>query len=121
MFTEQQKQQNLNGSNENETMSKKNIDTAFHALAELTTQTLIKSDMRRDAIGKESGAQSTSATNWIDDHSAFVLQQALEKVYIPLPDQRDLRLDRDEASAWLRWIKSAPVSDVIGCMVQLSM
>jgi len=82
-------------------------EDAFSTLASLSTITLLRSDQRRDAVGKESGTQAASATNWIDEESSFMLKQALNKLFLKLPNQRT-GLDRDEASTWIRWMKSTP-------------
>ena len=49
-------------------------DDAFSLLAEMASSALIRSDMRRDAKGDKGGPSASgpsSATNWIDDHSAY--------------------------------------------------
>jgi hypothetical protein len=51
---------------------------AFSLLAGLSTITLLKSEERKDAIGKGGGTGS-SATNWIDEESAYMLQKALDR------------------------------------------
>ena len=79
-------------------------------LAELASSALIQSDMRRDAKGDKGGKSASgpsSATNWIDDQSAYALQQALNKLSLKLPNQRK-GVDRDNAGAWLRWMKASP-------------
>lgn len=83
---------------------------AFSLLAEMASSALIRSDMRRDAKGDKGGPSASgpsSATNWIDDESAYGLQQLLNKVSVKLPNQRR-GVDRDNAGAWLRWMKAAP-------------
>ncbi len=88
-------------------------DDAFSMLAELASSALIQSDMRRDAKGDKGGkggksaSGPSSATNWIDDQSAYALQQALNKLSLKLPNQRK-GVDRDNAGAWLRWMKASP-------------
>jgi len=85
-------------------------DDAFSMLAELASSALIQSDMRRDAKGTKGGKSASgpsSATNWIDDESAYALQQALNQLSLKLPNQRK-GLDRDNAGAWLRWMKGTP-------------
>jgi len=108
---------------EKSTSGGKNGDTdAFSILAELATGALMRSDMRRDAKGKEvggAGAQGpSSATNWIDDSAAFALKQALNKLSIKLPDQLK-GLERDEASSWLRWMKASPTPLIIDLSTDL--
>jgi len=87
-------------------------DNAFNLLAGRAAVCLLQSDMRRDAIGKPGGAQASSATNWINDASAFALQKAFDKMELKLADERT-GLDRDEASTWIRWIKSTPTPLIV--------
>jgi hypothetical protein len=54
-------------------------ENAFEAVASHASFCLLQSDVRRDAVGKPQGTQASSATNWINDASAFVLQKALDK------------------------------------------
>ena len=82
-------------------------DNAFDLLAGRSALCLLESDIRRDAIGKEAGTQASSATNWINDASAFALQKAFDQLRIKLPDERS-GLDRDESSSWIRWMKTVP-------------
>ena len=85
-------------------------DDAFSLLAEMASSALIRSDMRRDAKGDKGGPSASgpsSATNWIDDESAYTLGQLLNKVSLRLPNQRS-GVDRDNAGAWLRWMKATP-------------
>lgn len=95
---------------------------AFSVLAELAIGALIRSDMKRDAKGKEAGgagAQApSSATNWIDDGAAFALQQALNKLSMKVPDQLK-GIERDEASSWLRWMKASPTPLIIDLSTDL--
>ena len=91
-----------------DTDSGKYSNDAFALVAHLSATALVRSDFRRDAIGKDAGEQAPAgATNWIDEESAFVLQKTMDKLSLKLPDQHS-GLDRDEASAWTRWMKSAP-------------
>jgi hypothetical protein len=74
--------------NDNDSNNKKGIrmmppveliqGNAFSLLAGLSTITLLKSEERKDAIGKGGGTGS-SATNWIDEESAYMLQKALDR------------------------------------------
>ena len=54
----------------------------FDLLAARAGICLVESDMRRDAIGKASGSQASSATNWIHDASAFALQRVMNRVLL---------------------------------------
>lgn len=93
-----------------------NNDDAFSLLSSLAAVTLLKSDARRDAIGKGSGAQGSSAANFIDEQSAFTLQSTINRLALKLADERR-GVDRDEASTWIRWMKSAPTPLIIDLSV----
>lgn len=80
--------------------------TAFQIISQLAYTTLYRSDLRRDAIGKETSG--SSATNWIDEQSSFFLKQTLDKMIFELPE-RSTGIQRDNVIAWTRWIKSTPV------------
>eukprot|EP00970_Alexandrium_tamarense_P009513 scaffold1899_cov182-Alexandrium_tamarense.AAC.33 len=92
----------------------------FNLLTTLAATTLLQSDRRRDAIGKETGAQASSATNWIDEGSAFRLRGVLDGMMLWLPGQQHTngggvgasvvgsRERQDEAITWLRWMRSVP-------------
>ena len=92
-------------------------DDPFSLLSTLAATTLLQSDRRRDAIGKDAGAQASSATNWIDEGGAFAFRKALDKVILQLPgeDQQrnNNRQGQDEAIAWLRWMRSVPSPVVV--------
>lgn len=87
------------------------VDTAFDALARKTALCLYESDKRRDAIGAAAGIQASSTTNWINDETAFVLRRTLDRIEVVPPNQR-IGTDRDEASCWLRWMRSMPCSGI---------
>ena len=80
----------------------------FQLLASLACTTLYQSDLKRDAKGKGGGAQGSSATNWIDDASSFALKSTLDQMVLTSPDTLT-QATRDEAIAWIRWMKSTPV------------
>ena len=100
-------------------------DDPFALLSSLAATALLQSDRRRDAAGGKEGewGQGSSATNWIDEGSAFALRNGLDKVQLYLPGGgggdddydydamggRGRRAEgRDEAIAWLRWMRSVP-------------
>ena len=93
-------------------------DDPFTLLATLAATTLLQSDRRRDAIGKDVGAQASSATNWIDEGSSFAFRSALDKLKLYLPNgendettsatTQSGRERQDEAITWLRWLRSIP-------------
>ena len=84
----------------------------FQLLASLACTTLYQSDLKRDAKGKGGGAQGSSATNWIDDASSFALKSTLDQMILTSPDSLT-QATRDEAIAWIRWMKSTPVPLII--------
>ena len=85
-------------------------EDAFTLLASLAATTLLQSDRRRDAIGKDIGAQASSATNWIDEGSAFRLRSVLNalELWSPGAESTGDRERDDEAITWLRWMRSIP-------------
>jgi vesicle-fusing ATPase len=91
-------------------------ENAFHLIASTAAACLLQSDLRRVAMGGgepgKTQASSSAATNWINDASAFALQKAIDKIELKLADERT-GLDRDEASTWMRWIKSAPTPLIV--------
>jgi vesicle-fusing ATPase len=92
--------------------SSSEISSAFEDVSNHVAFCLWQSDVRRDAVGKPQGTQASSATNWINDESAFALKQAMDKVALKLPSNR-VGIDRDEASSWIRWMKSTPVPLIV--------
>jgi len=93
-----------------ETVNNKNIETEkdddpFTLLSTLAATTLLQSD--RTAVA--------SSAKWIDEGSSFMLKSALDKVKLYLADDetsninaQDGRDKEDEATAWLRWMRSIP-------------
>ncbi|KAL3802766.1 hypothetical protein HJC23_007543 [Cyclotella cryptica] len=110
-------------------------EDAFTLLASLAATTLLQSDRRRDALGKDSGAQASSATNWIDEGSAFRLRSWLNQLELHWGtafDQDDdatavgwsedeWRERRDEAIAWVRWMRSVPRPVVVDLSLETRM
>ena len=87
-------------------------ENVFKFIAELAGSCLLESDLRRDAIGKASGTQASSATNWISDAAAFTLKQGLGRVRLKLP-QESGGVERDEALSWMRWMKATPKATIV--------
>jgi hypothetical protein len=58
---------------------------------------------------------SSATSNWIDEKSAFTLQKCIDKMILK-PANLHKGIDRDEANAWIRWMKSTPAP----CVVDLS-
>lgn len=93
----------------------------FELVADLAAICLYQSDIRRDAIGKATGSQASSATNWIHEASAFALQKAMDQVVMRNPDEAETPskstssswMERDEITAWVRWCKSMPCPAVL--------
>ena len=98
------------------------IQPIFQLMSQLAYTTLYRSDLRRDAKGTQPIMKNknsnnniptgSSATNWIDEQSSFVLKQTLDNMMIQLPEQMS-GLERDEVVAWTRWMKSSPVPLIV--------
>ena len=74
-------------------------DNPFELLAGRATMCLYQSDLRRDAVGDAALIQPSSATNWINDASAFALQKAFDKIELkvstcPCLTLNDTRMQR---------------------------
>jgi hypothetical protein len=80
-------------------------------VAELAAVCLYQSDIRRDAIGAAAGKQASSATNWIHDPSAFLLQKAMDQVICS--EVFGSATNRDVVTNWWRWCKAVPASAII--------
>ena len=93
-------------------------DSIFNVVAKCAAACLLESDKRRDAKAEHSGLVSSSTTNWINDENAFVLQNVVDKVKLKVAEERT-GLDRDEASAWIRWMKSTPTPMIIDLSPEL--
>lgn len=52
----------------------------FEAVARRAAECLVESDLRRDAKAGYSNVVSSSATNWINDATAFRLQQTFDRI-----------------------------------------
>jgi hypothetical protein len=101
-----------------------NTEDAFTLLSSLAATTLLQSDRRRDAIGKDIGAQASSATNWIDEGSAFRLRSVLNSLELWMPDYGqgdDSRERQDEAITWLRWLRSIPRPVIVDLSLEARM
>ena len=96
-----------------------NLD-ALTTLAGNIVQCLVKSDLKRKGGGD--GGGSTGWTSWVDDKSAFSLQCCIDALALSKPinpseisglkqlqqDQQETLMNRDEAIAWLKWMKATP-------------
>ncbi|CAJ1939195.1 unnamed protein product [Cylindrotheca closterium] len=83
----------------------------FDIVSARAARCLYDSEVKRDSRVSEEPTPST-ATNWINDASAYALQKALDKLKIKLPEERT-SIDRDESSSWMRWMKSAPTPLIV--------
>jgi len=90
---------------------------AFTTLSQLGLTALYRSDLKRDAKGTKK-ATGSSATNWIDDRSSFALKNLLDKITITSP-ANIFGLERDEAIAWMRWMKASPVPLIVDLTTEL--
>lgn len=87
-------------------------DNAFEDIAGHASHCVLQSELSKDAVGEQVGKAAKHTTRWIDDASAFVLQKAMDKICLKLAADRS-GVDRDEASTWIRWIKSTPTPLII--------
>jgi hypothetical protein len=90
----------------------------FDIIAGNAASCLLESDKRRDAKAEHSKLVSSSATNWINDQTAFTLERAINRLKVKLPEERT-GLDRDDASAWIRWMKSSPTPLIVDLSSEL--
>eukprot|EP00536_Pseudo-nitzschia_multiseries_P011160 jgi/Psemu1/259618/estExt_Genewise1Plus.C_3660001 len=88
------------------------LNSIFDIVAGRAASCLLDSDKRRDAKGEHSKLVSSSTTNWINDETAFVLQKTIDRLKLKLAEERT-GVDRDEASAWIRWMKSSPTPTIV--------
>ena len=87
--------------------------TMFDLLAGAVTTCLLESDKRRDAKGPSNEkVVSSSATNWINDRQSFIVKQLLDQCEIKLPQDRT-GINRDDASAFIRWMKATPIPTIV--------
>ena len=62
--------------------------TIFEAVASRAASCLFESDKRRDAKGKASGTSApSSATNWVDDATAFSLQRVFDRIKLKVKEK----------------------------------
>jgi hypothetical protein len=101
--------------NDVESLNQFNI---FEIVAYRAAKCLFESDKRRDAKAEHAKRVSSSTTNWINDHTAYALQNAVDRIQMKYADERT-GLDRDEASAWIRWMKSSPVPVIVDLSQEL--
>lgn len=114
----------IDGSSTEEQIIDDNAEDAFTLLSSLAATTLLQSDRRRDAIGKDTGAQASSATNWIDEGSAFRLRSVLNSLELWMPDGSESggnRERQDEAITWLRWMRSIPRPVIVDLSLEARM
>ncbi len=93
-------------------------DSIFDAVAESAAACLLESDKRRDAKAEHSDRIPSGVTNWINDETASILQQTIDRLKLKLAEERT-GVDRDEASAWIRWMKSTPTPMIIDLSPEL--
>ena len=96
------------------TLNEYDNNDPFTLISSLAATALLQSDRRRDAVGGGPTSSGSSSTNWIDEGSVFIVRKALDKVRLYLPSDdyrrrsRSNREKRDEAVAWLRWMRTVP-------------
>lgn len=119
-----------NSTNENDDDDEDN-DEVLKTLARLTATTIIQSEKRKNAVGKKVGTQGSSATNWIDEESAYYLKSAFDKVrlltikdleqkmnnkkYSSLKKMNENKIlyRRDKVQAISKFLRSLPVPTII--------
>ena len=82
-------------------------DSIFDIAAGYAASCLLESDKRRDGAKED-----RDANNWINDEDSFVLQNAIDRLKLKFAEER-IGLDRDDASAWIRWMKSSVTPMII--------
>ena len=90
-------------------------DSIFEIVAGFSASCLLESDKRRDATKGDRNSNlisSSASNNWINDENAFVLQKAIDRLKLKFAEER-IGLDRDDASAWIRWMKSSVTPMII--------
>jgi vesicle-fusing ATPase len=107
-----QNNENSDSSNTDSLPEYDGISPVFDIVCARAAECLWESDKRRDAKAEHSKLVSSSTTNWINDRSAFALENAFDRIKLKFPEERT-GLDRDEAWAWLRWMKSSPAPIVV--------
>lgn len=102
------------------TLNEHDNNDPFTLISSLAATALLQSDRRRDAVGGGPTSSGSSSTNWIDEGSAFVVRNALDKVRLYHPSDDDngrrpmsKREKRDESVAWLRWMRTVPSALVV--------
>jgi hypothetical protein len=90
-------------------------DSIFDIVAGYAASCLLENDKHRDAAKGDRNSNlisSSDSNNWINDENAFVLQNAIDRLKLKFAEER-IGLDRDDASAWIRWMKSSVTPMII--------
>jgi len=102
--TQMNRHQEILSNNENNNIN--HHDDMFALLATRAAVCLVQSDLRRNS------KKASSLTNWIDDASAFALEQTLNQARLRLPheqqQQQQQQQQQDQAWSWSRWMKAVP-------------
>ena len=93
-------------------------NSIFNAVAESAALCLLESDKRRDAKAEHADRIPSGVANWINDEKASILQNTIDNLKLKLAEERT-GVDRDEASAWIRWMKSTPTPMIIDLSPEL--
>eukprot|EP00980_Cylindrotheca_fusiformis_P016466 scaffold4905_cov98-Cylindrotheca_fusiformis.AAC.1 len=83
----------------------------FDIVASRLAICLVDSELKKDRT-KNEVEDPYSVNNWISDESSEMLEQAMDSLKIKLPEERT-GLDRDDASSWIRWMKSSPTPVIV--------
>jgi len=73
----------------------------FQLVAARAALCLIASEKKRNAVGRDATSAGSSATNWVDDPTAYSLQAALNLV------------EASKGGWWWRWFKSTPAPGIV--------
>ena len=97
-------------------------NNVFDLVSNLAAICLYQSHFRRDAIGKTNlRVRASSATNWIDDASARMLQQAMDQISWNI-NNNDKNIDTNQqlsSMEYIRWFKSIPSPAVVDLSMEM--
>jgi vesicle-fusing ATPase len=98
-----------------------NDDSALDVLSSYLTFCIIQSDLKRES--GRMGA-STGWTSWVDEASAYRLQQCIDKMMLvdtTLQNENffNMTTEQDDLVRWLKWIKASPSPMIVELSEQL--
>jgi len=97
------------------------FEDPFTVICNLAVSCVHHSDLQKNAGGAGAG------NKWIDDRTSFILTKAIDRITLRLAQDRTTTTtattggtttvgggsDRDEASTWIRWMRSAPTPTIV--------